>query len=70
MSDDDEGVLQRYVVCRRRDVEVALTFRREGDGPVVTGLLSLNRLDYGKALPLPVLPGHCVRYLDSIRHAG
>lgn len=32
---------------RRRDVEVALSLRRDGGAPVVTGSLILNRLDYG-----------------------
>jgi polyisoprenoid-binding protein YceI len=32
---------------RRRDLEVAFSLRREGGGPVVSGSLTLNRLDYG-----------------------
>lgn len=32
---------------RRRDVDVAFRLRRNGGGPVVSGSLTLNRLDYG-----------------------
>lgn len=32
---------------RRREVEVALSLRRDGGGPVVRGSFNLNRLDYG-----------------------
>ena len=32
---------------KRRDIEVAFSLRRDGGGPVVSGSLTLNRLDYG-----------------------
>ena len=32
---------------RRRDMEVTFNLRRNGGGPVVSGSLTLNRLDYG-----------------------
>lgn len=32
---------------KRRDMEVAFSLRRNGGGPVVSGSLNLNRLDYG-----------------------
>lgn len=32
---------------KRRDVEVAFSLRRDGGAPVVSGSLTLNRLDYG-----------------------
>lgn len=39
------GTLQ--IKDRRRDMQVAFRLRRDGDGPVVSGSLTLNRLDYG-----------------------
>jgi polyisoprenoid-binding protein YceI len=32
---------------RRRDLDVTFSLRRDGGGPVVSGSLTLNRLDYG-----------------------
>lgn len=39
------GVLE--IKGRRRDIQVTFSLRRDGGGPVVSGSLTLNRLDYG-----------------------
>jgi polyisoprenoid-binding protein YceI len=39
------GVLE--IKGRRRDTQVTFSLRRNGGGPVVSGTLTLNRLDYG-----------------------
>ena len=39
------GVLE--IKGKRHDLDISLSLRREGDNPIVSGTLTLNRLEYG-----------------------